>query len=63
MGISGWQLLEKQAQLLCCGCRDTVSFSIWDLTLYLNPNSLDTEHAEAPIGAGIAAQATLWVVM
>lgn len=40
MGIARWQLLEKQAQLLHCGCRSPVSFPILGLALYLNPNSL-----------------------
>lgn len=63
MGIAGWQLLEKQAQLLCCGCRDPVSFPILGLALYLNPNSLDTGHAEVLTGERIAAPATLQPVM
>lgn len=56
-GVAGWQLLKKQAQLLCRAYRDPVSFPLLGLALYLNPNSLDTEHAEVLIREGISAQA------
>lgn len=63
MGIAGLWLLEKQTQLLCYGCRDSMSFLILGFALYLNPNSSDIEHAEVLIREGIAEPATLWVVM
>lgn len=63
MRIAGWQILEKEAQILSCGCRDPVHFPIQNLTLYLNSNSLDTEHAEALIRAGITVQAILLAFM
>lgn len=60
MGGSSW---KNRPNFFHCGCRDPVSFPIPGLALYLNPNSLDTEHAEVLIREEIAAPATLWPVM
>lgn len=62
MGIAGWQILEKEAQILSCGCRDPVHFPIQNLTLYLNSNSLIQSMLRLLSGQGSQFRPYSWLL-